>query len=386
MIFYSFSRSQALLIAALVLLAGLVTLGAGRSNSQADPQPYFHRVSPVVLSEDSSYQVERRYSGEVSARQHADMGFEQGGKLAEIFVDQGESVAEGDVLAVLDTELLRIERRELDAQLAETRANLKLSEASLRRQRSLRESGFTSEQRLDELDAQRAAQVASIARLDASVAAVASRIRKSTLRAPFDGVVTRRFADQGTVLNVGTAVLRLQQRGAMEAHIGVPVNMLPALQPGEFSRIDIAGETLNAEVLALGADVHVLTRTVMVRFRLPDATRAVNGDLAYLTLSETVNKRGFWVPAAAVTDGVRGLWAVYSLVEEPAAEGDGALETIYRLESRDVQIVHASRDRVFIHGAIRDGESLVAAGLHRLVPGQRVVLTGMGDSVALDRL
>ncbi|TQV84808.1 efflux RND transporter periplasmic adaptor subunit [Exilibacterium tricleocarpae] len=380
MILYSFSRIQMLLIAALIGLAGVILAALGEDPGEAVLAPYFHRVSPLVLSEQSSYQVERRFSGEVSARQHADMGFEQAGKLAEVLVDEGETLAEGDVLAVLDTELLRIERRELDAQLAETRAQLQLTEASLRRQRSLRQSGFTSEQRLDELDAERAALIASIARLDASVASVASRIRKSTLTAPFDGVVTRRFADQGVVLNAGVAVLRLQQQGAMEAHIGVPVRMLPILQPGDPSRIEVDGNTLAARVLAVGADVHAVTRTVMVRFRLPDDALVVNGDLAYLTLTETVDSPGFWVPAAAITDGIRGLWSVYLLAADE--NGTAGAGNAYRLESRDIQVIHANREQVFINGAVSSGEKLVAAGLHRLVPGQRVVLKRTADALA----
>ena len=367
-------------------------LGLSHNPSEASVFPYYHRVSPLVLSRQDSYRIERRFSGEVSARQHADMGFEQAGKLAEVLVDQGEAVSAGAVLAVLDTELLRIERRELDAQLAETRARLQLTEASLRRQRSLRRSGFTSEQRLDELDAERATLIASIARLDATVAAVASRIRKSTLEAPFDGVVTRRFADQGAVLNPGVAVLRLQQQGAMEAHIGVPVRLLDVLQPGDSKPIEVAGSTLEAQVLAVGADVHTVTRTVMVRLRLPDDARVVNGDLAYLSLAETVAAPGFWVPAAAVTDGIRGLWAVYALVDEAAgvaadenpADENPAEEKSYRLEARDVRVIHATGDEVFISGAVRGGETLVATGLHRLVPGQRVVLERAGNGALAD--
>ena len=75
---------------------------------------------------------------------------------------------------------------------------------------------------------------------------------------------------------------------------------------------------------------------------------------------------GTWLPFAAITEGLRGLWVIYALVP---AEGGG-----YRIEARDVEVLYAAEDRVFVRGAIADGELLVGAGLQRVAPGQTVRL------------
>ena len=129
----------------LCLLMLVVVISKQVRADKADAQPYFHRVAAMTLQEQQQYAVARRFSGRISAQQHTDMGFELAGKLADVMVDQGEQVKAGQVLATLDTELLRIERRELDAQLAESRARLKLTHATGRLHRALRSTTHTTD-------------------------------------------------------------------------------------------------------------------------------------------------------------------------------------------------------------------------------------------------
>lgn len=336
-------------------------------------KPYLHRVEALQVSGSDHYQEIRLFSGRVNARQHADMGFEQGGKLAEVLVDEGELVERGAVLAILDSELLRIEEREQLAQLRETKARLKLTENSLTRQTSLKRSGFTSEQRIDELNSEKETLLATLARLDAAAASVATRVRKNSLLAPFDGVVTHRFADQGGAVNPAQTVLRLQQSGAMEAHIGVPLQQVAGLLPGSVQEVRVAGHRYAATVLAVGADLHPLTRTVMVRLGLDASVPLVNGELATLTLISEVDRFGYWVPASAMSGGVRGLWNV--MVLSPEADDE------FRLEARAVATHYALGQRVFISGDLGEGESIVALGLQRVVAGQRVRLQALVGQV-----
>ena len=343
---------------------------------------YYLEVEPLTVAVVQSHAVDRRYAGTLSARQHADIGFEFQGRLTRILVDEGEQVAAGEPLAELGTELLLNEMWQLKAQLTETRAKLKLSESSLARQKSLKSSGFTSVQQLDELEAERASLLAIQDRLNAGVSSVETRLQKSVLKAPFDGVVTRRFVDQGAVISAGVGVLRLQQTGQMEAHVGVPVKLLTHLQSGQTQSLLVNGELLSAQVLAIGADVHAVTRTVSVRLALPPGARGVNGDLVYLNLQEQVPGEGFWVPIDAVTDGIRGLWTVYGLAPEDASAAGAAPR--YRVVPRDIQVDHTTATRVFVRGSFSTGELLVANGLHRLAPGQRVVLASQSVQPGVD--
>lgn len=96
-----------------------------------------------------------------------------------------------------------------------------------------------------------------------------------------------------------------------------------------------------------------------------DGAAVLNGDLAEVALARTVAAGGFWLPATALAESVRGLWSCF--VAEPDGEGR------HRIARRDVEVLHTETDRVYVRGTLEDGEQVVTSGVHRLVPGQRVV-------------
>lgn len=152
----------------------------------------------------------------------------------------------------------------------------------------------------------------------------------------------------------------------MEVYIGVPVKLAAKLDKNVAYGITINSQLYQARLLTIAADVQPMTRTVLLRLQLPQDAQVFNGDLAQLSLAETVTAAGYWLPAVALTDGIRGLWAVY--VIKQAQQGQAFIE------KRDVQILYAESIRFFVSGAIENGEQVVSGGLQRLVPGQKVRL------------
>lgn len=351
-----------LLVAIALLLSATL-----RSNGAEQAEKHLLHTASVQLHEQPAYEVERRFAGRVAARQDTDVGFELGGRVASMHVNDGERVQQGDLLASLDTELLITERDQLQAQLADTQARQELNAANIARHQSLQASGFASQQRLDELLTEQKTLAASADAMQASLSNVASRLRKAQLRAPYDGVVAHRFADQGTVVAAGSPVIRLQEVAAMEAMVGVPVSFALNLDAGQQLPMQLRSQGFQARVITIGADVNTVTNTVNVRLLLPPEVQAFNGDIIQLVMTESVPQAGFWIPAGAITDGVRGRWTVYAL--QPQAEDK------FSVEARDVQIHHSRAEKVFVSGALADGERIVATGVHRLVPGQQVTAT-----------
>ena len=367
-----------LLLPLLVLLSGCIPeLGAQTDADQA--AGYHHQVASITPQTQAAYQVPRRFTGTVTARQRVDLGFELAGKLTAIKVDEGDRVNQGQLLAEQDTALLHRERDELLAQREETRAALTLVEQNLARVQALRQKNYASERESDELVSQRRVTEAALARLEAALAANQTRLDKTRLLAPFDAVVSRRLQDTGAVLASGAPLLRLIQSGPMEAKIGVPVRLLAAVPPGGRVSLALTGQQsapLHGRVLSINPDLNPSTRTVAVRIALQvDQAAAtvgplVDGDLIDLILPETVPTDGAWLPLGALTNGLRGLWSVYALVptEQPQR---------YRLERRDVQVEYADAERAYVSGALAPGERVVATGLQRLVPGQVVRIAGL---------
>lgn len=334
-------------------------------------------VQVQVVETASGYSVTRKFVGRVEASRESDVGFELAGLVAVIDVVEGEKVMQGQVLAALDTELLQARRNELVSVRARAQADLDLSRKTRQRVNELNARDFASGQARDEAWEGYNAAAATLANAQSAIASIDVQIRKSQLIAPFDAVVAKRFVDEGTVISPGTAVLRLLEDASPEARIEVAGDSLGKLVPGQSYDMVIEEEIVRGRLRSLRPERGDFTRGIDALFilQLPfDAVR--RGDLAQLTLEETVEVAGFALPLSALTESSRGLWAVY--VAEPDARG-GAV-----LARRQVELLHHDGDTVFVRGTLASGEAVVTEGLHRLVPGQAVSLNPLAVG-ALDR-
>jgi membrane fusion protein, multidrug efflux system len=96
---------------------------------------------------------------------------------------------------------------------------------------------------------------------------------------------------------------------------------------------------------------------------LAPGQRVSAGEVGRLVLSEPLGERGFWAPVTAPAEARRGLWSVRELV--PADGG-------YALEPRVVEIIHVEGERAYLRGAVAEGAMILASGVQRAAPGQRV--------------
>ncbi|KHT63175.1 RND transporter [Photobacterium gaetbulicola] len=353
-----------------ITIAGIVigsTLLVGCNTSTSSPterhvQPLLS-VNTLTLAPSDHYSVEREYVGMVQAGQQANLGAELGGKVARILVDVGDSVQAGEPLLVLDTQLLITQADELRAQQSQITAQLDLAEANLKRQQSLKQRGFSADADIDALNSQRNALMANFRQLSASLAANQLKQAKSTIYAPYDGTVSSRHVSTGDVINTGTPTLTLLAATSKEAHIGIPAKQLAKLSNHDSWKLQIGPESYPATLLNPGARIDSVSRTVKLRFALPESAEVLDGQLAYLQFSDVHEKPGYWIPLSAMTDGLRGTWNVFVM--------HGA-DKQYVVERRSIQVLHANDGYAYVTGALTTGEQVIADGLHRLVPGQAV--------------
>jgi multidrug efflux pump subunit AcrA (membrane-fusion protein) len=161
----------------------------------------------------------------------------------------------------------------------------------------------------------------------------------------------------------------------LEARIGLPVHAAGRLVAESLQRVKIGGKYFEATVAGRFPEVDPATRTRTVILRLEDSAVAdvVHGQVVRLELEETVEANGFWLPFTALSKGTRGLWTSLVLVE--ADKRDSTQPTLFRVERRDIEVLHTQSERVLVRGTLNSGEQVVASGTHRVVPGQLVHLT-----------
>jgi multidrug efflux pump subunit AcrA (membrane-fusion protein) len=158
----------------------------------------------------------------------------------------------------------------------------------------------------------------------------------------------------------------LSEIGVLEARIGLSASRADRLSVGTRYRLAVEGVEVEAVLASVIQAVASNTRTVTARFQLESPPSSVrHGSVAELSLETHIEDRGYWIPTTALRQEGQGLWSVFALVD-----ADGPLYA----EPRVLEMIHAEADRAYVRGTLHDGERIIATGLHRVAPGQRVRL------------
>lgn len=364
---------------ALILIGRFPAL-ADRDNAQELPGNALS-VNILTVQETDHYQVKQKYSGAITAGRQSDHGFDTGGLLAEVLVDEGDEVKKGDILARLDGRRLDARAQELEADLSrsialdkEAMARLDQAKANYSRSRILVGKKQISEQKFDQakfdliaLKAHKIATKAAVTRSKAAVKSLEINRDLEELVARFDGSVVRRYQDEGTALAAGTPVIRLIEDENLEIHVGLPLSALSSFKVGEPYIFDYQGGKITTELRAILKNIDQATRTVTALFDVTDRNSNIYpGALARLTITSDIRQNGFWLPLDALAESRRGLWSAYSLTPYQGSREYGILSR------QELQLLSTDSDRVFVRGTIQNGDRIVTGGLHRLVPGQLV--------------
>ncbi|MEA3277720.1 MAG: efflux RND transporter periplasmic adaptor subunit [Pseudomonadota bacterium] len=332
-------------------------------------------VSVIRMDRTDGYPLRRVFTGQVEANRASSLGFERAGLLRGVLVKEGDAVNAGQVLARLDQALLGARRNEFEAALNDAEASLSLARSTLRRYRESVDEGAVTRQALDEASKGASAAEAGVDLAGARIASVDVEIAKSELRAPFDGVVTRRLADEGRVLPAGNPLLELQERAVPEIRVGVAGVLADTLKPAATYSLNWRGRSFPARLRAVLPIRALGTRTVDLLFVPIEPPAGLRpGELVELELTDWVDEPGFWLPLSALAEGTRGLWSAYAA--EPLTEApSNNLAADHQIAPRPLEILYQDGDRVFVRGPVNDGEQIVRSGLQRVVPGQLVRVT-----------
>jgi membrane fusion protein, multidrug efflux system len=368
----------------IVIISGLSVLLSACGAGQATDAPYFHLVQGAQLQLQEGYSAPRKFAGHVEAKQKVDLAFELPGTVLVVQVDEGDKVVAGQELMRLDIRLLEDERAQLLAMQEEVAARQALVKLELKRQQLLQQKGLAAQQRRDELDAQAAVFAAQFSQQQSRLSAVAVRISKSVIKAPYDAYISARYFDAGVVVNSGQPVLQLLEQGSLEARVGVPAKLAQSLERVVMEASGQAIEAyapvtvslpdhtnISASIIGIGRAIDPITRTVSVRLALPERLKVVDGDLLFLNVEEQYLQPGFWVPISALNGSVRGMWNVMVLVPTGNAVAPDN-QALFELQPRSVELLHRGDGKVFIRGGVAQGEQYVASGLHTVVAGQLV--------------
>ena len=299
-------------------------------------------------------------NGNIAAWQEAIVGAESNGwRLAEVRVNVGDVVKQGQVLATFWPDMAQADVAQSKAGEAEAEATLAEATANAQRARELQASGALSAQQINQFfTAERTAR----ARLDAVRAAAQVqqlRLRQTEILAPDHGVISARSATVGAVVPAGMELFRLIRKGRLEWRAEVVASELAQVQRGQAVRITAAGGTLAKGIVRMVAPtVDAATRNGIVYVDLPQPGAMKAGMFARGEF-DTGSSPALTLPQSAVLlrDG-------FSYVFKIGSDN--------KVAQSKVSVGRRVGDRVEITGGLDPAARVVASGAGFLADGDTV--------------
>jgi RND family efflux transporter MFP subunit len=358
------ARVRGALLHAVGLAAALtfVLTLPGCNSDAAAPADAVRPVKTATVKFDSAAH-RTSYPGTVQPRHESELAFRVPGRVTKRFVDAGQRVTKGTVLARLDDEDLRLGLRAAEALLASALADAAQSQVDLERYEQIRNSPAFNKAVYDK---RRATLEMAVARRDQAMSQLKlkqNELAYGTLVADHEGVVTAIKAEAGQVVAAGQPVIALARAGDLEVKIDVPEQRLGELKKleGTVTLWSKPGQKFTARLREVAASAEPVTRTYAVRYALeaPQADLRI-GMSANVVLERDGGAAGAEVPLTAVFQDHDQpmVWVV------DAATG--------RLTRTPVTVANLRTDTALITAGLKNGDVVVAAGAHRLDESQRV--------------
>lgn len=350
------SRRHGIIVTAILVLAvGLVASiikfrNGGTANAQggdvADAAPSMPPMPVDVDTARNRAVVDAvRATGRIDAIQAVDLRPDEQGRITALLFQEGQFVGKGAPLIKIDDDMLR-------AQAERAKADRDLAGQQLERMRRLREQNASSPADLERAEAAARSAAAALAVLELQIA-------RTTVRAPFAGVVGQRFVSAGDYVTTATRLLTLQTIDPQRAVIEVPERHAVRLRPGQTIEFTVAadpGRTFRAQVDFIDPVVQVDNRTIVVKARAPNPDRVLKpGMFIEARLATATRANATVVPEDAVQPlrTANVVWAV----------ADG------KASRRVVQLGARSQGVVEILSGVEAGELVVVGGLERMAEG-----------------
>lgn len=346
-----------------VIAASLVLSGCQQDSVQSSSPLSVRPVNVMQLQAHDQLQTQR-FSGVVRSQHTSNLSFRVQGTVAEILVDEGDSVKKGQVLARLDPHDFQVDVNRIQAQLNEAQAAYKLSKIERKRTQQATSDNAIAHINLDRALSAETRAAANVDLLQQSLVKAQDALKYSQLVAPFDGVVAKRFIDNHEQTLPSQKIMTIHQPDKLEVVANVPERKLHLIQENSHGQVQWFGmhEQVEANVTKIATIPDPLTRTYDVTFALSSlpqqlfSGKAVNVELT--SSLDNASQPTFCLPAMAVSHQGNRTHVVQSVQD--------------KAHYVDVNVVSGQDDQLCVQGDLALGNTIVTAGSAYLKEGDQV--------------
>ncbi|MDD1612757.1 MAG: efflux RND transporter periplasmic adaptor subunit, partial [Methylococcaceae bacterium] len=293
----------ALLALLLLILWMLGLIGGDRTEPGLTPLPAHPAAArQTARVERQSITETQSWPGTVKAFSETRIAPKVNARIVSVSAHEGDRVKQGAILARLDAEQNLAIEHEAAALAAAAQAEAARAEADLQRTRELFEQEAATRETYDHAVANARKARASAEAAEYSVREARVQRGESVLRAPFDGVVSKRLHEPGDMGLASEPIIILYNASALRLEASVPASCASRIRIGDAVavRIDALKTSLNARIDEIVPAADPATGTVLIKAGLPETEGLQPGLFGWLDLSCGIEHDALLIPASAL--------------------------------------------------------------------------------------
>jgi RND family efflux transporter MFP subunit len=332
-----------------------------------------HKAEPekvaVISPKRAAATVDLDLPGDVQAVQDTNLYAHIDGYLKKWYVDIGDEVKAGQLLAEIETPEIDQQLNQANAHLAEGKANLALAEADYNRMKGVGGTAV-SKQELDDAEAKVNTARATVGVDEANVKSLQSQQSYQKVTAPFDGVITARNVEVGQLITNGNGngqvLFHLARTDPVRVFIDVPQTNAPAVKVGQAVQLSVRefpGRTFEGKVTRTSKAVDPTSRTLRTEVQVPNKDGALFvGMYARVKLAIAQPSAPLMIPGSALVFNGNGTQV--------------ALVKNGHIHFQPVELGDDNGSQVGVRSGLTEKDVLVSTPGERLNEGTAVAIAG----------
>jgi len=362
---------------ALAIAVTAVTFGgckrgeAGDAKAESAPAPTTVGTENVVVVSQAELASGPAISGNLQAAQEATVRAQIGGTVLQTFVDEGTRVSTGTLLARIDDRTIRDQYLSARSAVTSAQSAAEVAQRNLERSERLATAGAIADRDLETARSQNIAAQSQLADAKARLTLQEKQLADAQIRAPFTGVVSKRQANSGDVVQSGGELFRVVDPTSMRLDASVPASQLAAVKLGSsvsFSVSGYPGRTFEGKITRINPIADPTTGQVRVAVSVPNAGNNLVGGLFAEGRVASERRNVLVAPTSAVD--VTGIKPFVIRLK------DGKVERVeVELGLRDEE-----SERVEIKTGLTKGDTLLIGAARGISPGTPVRVSTPADT------
>lgn len=351
----------------LVILTLIIIIPAGFmlwKNRQQPPSDTTYIPTVKTMSINKSHSsINYNYAAEVRPRQEVKLSFQVSGKINEKNVQLGSSVQAGDTILALDPQDLGLNLTSNAEQVNAAQAQLKLATSNLQRYRQLYAMEAISRAQLDQYEANYSTAVANLQQLTSQYRTAQNQLNYTRLKAPLAGTITSIEAENGQFVTPGQILVTLATTQELEVEVQIPEHRLNEFQQAKTIHVSFWAQPellVTGKIREISPTANPASRTYQARISLLNPPASINlGMTATVQLSD--------IQTSTNTTQLIPRTAIYQTKDRPHVW----LITNDTVSLQAITIKNFINEQAEVIG-LTAGDVIVTAGVHKLIPGQKV--------------